>query len=522
MKPSKSSKTPLMRFVRQAFQRSMCPLPKADYPERFGTQMRQWNRREFIQTTGKMILLGGLASSIPFSSCRREEDKDVRVVIVGAGMAGLNAAWQLKKSGIQATIYEASNRIGGRMYTTRGFFGLGTVTELGGEFIDSIHEDMLGLAREFSLPLLDTATDKTLTKDAYFFNNRHYTVAQVISELQGIAPRIQADINLYKSNYNQAVEILDKLSLEQYLNNVGATGWIKALLTEAYVTEYGLDAGEQSCLNMIALISLDTSDGTFEIFGESDERYKIFGGNDRLIEALASRLSSQINTDHRLTHLAKSSAGYRLVFEQTGGGTKEVLADFVVLTLPFTLLREVKLDQSLNLPPQKVRAINELGYGTNAKLMLGFNGRPWRVNGYRGYLFTDNGLQTGWENTQLQNTPESSYTVFLGGTSGVNVGSGSPDFQASKYLPLLQQVFPGVQTAYNGRVTRFHWPSSPYAKCSYACYRVGQWKTIAGWEFEPVDRLFFAGEHCSEEFQGYMNGAAETGRRVAEQILEMV
>lgn len=510
-----------MHLMRRAIQQAL-RAPRADAPHPFPSASAElWSRRRFIQTAGKAIVIGSLATSVPLLSCRRE-GREVRVVIVGAGMAGLNAAWQLKKSGIDATIYEASNRVGGRMYTARGFFGTGTVTEFGGEFIDSIHGDMLSLAREFGLPLLDTATDKGPTKDAYFFNHQHYTVAQVISELQSIAPRMQADINLYKSNYSQAVEVFDKLSLEQYLSDIGATGWLRALLTEAYVTEYGLDAGEQSCLNMIALISLDTSGGTFDIFGESDERYKILGGNERLIEQLASRLSGQINTDHRLTALSKSGAGYRLVFEQSGGGTKEVFADFVVLTLPFTLLREVKLDNSLNLPPQKVRAINELGYGTNAKLMLGFNSRPWRVNGFAGYLFTDNGLQTGWENTQLQNTPESSYTIFSGGTAGINVGAGTPEFQAAKHLPLLQQVFPGAQSAYNGRVARFHWPTSPYAKCSYACYKVGQWKAIAGWEFEPVDRLFFAGEHCSEEFQGYMNGAAETGRRVAEQILEMV
>jgi monoamine oxidase len=437
-------------------------------------------------------------------------------------MAGLNAAWQLKKAGIHASIYEASNRVGGRIYSARGLFGTGTVTELGAEFIDTIHEDMLDLAQEFGLPLLDTATDKTLVKDAYFFNGRHYTVAEVINELKGIAPRMQADISLYQNNYEQAVEVLDQLSLEQYLDSIGATGWLRRLLIEAYVTEYGLDAGEQSCLNMLALISLDTSGGSFEIFGESDERFKIVGGNETLIEKLSQQLSAQIETGYRLVALSKSLMRYELTFEQVGGGTKEVRADVVVLTLPFTLLREVALDLSLRLPPPKLRAIHELGYGTNAKLMLGFNSRPWRNNGYAGYLFTDNGLQTGWENTQLQNSASSSYTLFSGGTPGIHVGAGTPEFQAAQHLPKLQQVFPGVQAAFNNRVARFHWPTSPFAKGSYACYKVGQWKSIAGWEFEPVGHLFFAGEHCSEEFQGFMNGAAETGRRVAEQILELV
>jgi monoamine oxidase len=86
-------------------------------------------------------------------------------------------------------------------------------------------------------------------------------------------------------------------------------------------------------------------------------------------------------------------------------------------------------------------------------------------------------------------------------------------------LPGLEAAYPGVTATRNGSVERFHWPTYPFTLASYRCFRPGQWTTIAGSEILPVDRLFFAGEHTSYNFQGYMNGGAETGRRVAEAIL---
>lgn len=434
-------------------------------------------------------------------------------------MAGLHAAYLFKKAGYIAEIYEASNRTGGRMYSAKNVMGTGLSTELGGEFIDSNHEDMLQLVQEFGLSMLDMQTDTGVIKDAFFFNNTHYTLAQVIAEFQGIAAQMQADIDAINNDFDAAAATLDLLSIEQYLDNIGATGWLKSLLVEAYVTEFGLNADEQSCINMLYLISADTSGGTFDVFGESDERYKIVGGNQTLVDRLANEVSGAISVGHKLEALYKTGNSYKLSFQTGGISTKEVTADFVLITLPFTVLREVNLDASLNLPPEKTTAINQLGYGTNAKLMLGFNGSPWRNNGYSGYLFTDNGIQTGWDNSQLQASPDGGYTVYSGGTTGLQVGNGTEQSQAGIYLPKLDQIFPGALNMHNGKVVRFHWPTHPHTKGSYACYKTGQWLSIAGNEFPAVDNLHFAGEHCSEEYQGYMNGSAETGRIAANEIM---
>jgi monoamine oxidase len=108
--------------------------------------------------------------------------------------------------------------------------------------------------------------------------------------------------------------------------------------------------------------------------------------------------------------------------------------------------------------------------------------------------------------------------VYLGGQEGVRVGAGSAQSQLSRYLPVLEAAWPAAKGQYNGRVERMHWPTHPFTLASYACYLPGQYSTIAGAEGKPVGKLFFAGEHCSAWYQGFMNGAAETGRLAAKDL----
>jgi monoamine oxidase len=86
----------------------------------------------------------------------------------------------------------------------------------------------------------------------------------------------------------------------------------------------------------------------------------------------------------------------------------------------------------------------------------------------------------------------------------------------------IERAYPGATRERNGKVFRFHWPTFPWTKGSYSCYTPGQWTTIAGAEGLPVGNLFFAGEHCSYDFQGYMNGAAQSGADTAEAVMAKV
>jgi monoamine oxidase len=137
-------------------------------------------------------------------------------------------------------------------------------------------------------------------------------------------------------------------------------------------------------------------------------------------------------------------------------------------------------------------------------------------------MFSNSEIQTGWDNTQLQNSGGAGFTVYQGGLKGVALGNGTPASQAPKFVAQLDLMWPGCSAAYTGKAARMHWPEQPFTKGSYACYKPGQYTTIRGAEIKPVGNLFFAGEHCSSYFQGFMNGAAETGRMAAQDVLKAV
>lgn len=530
------TKTPLMAMFRKAFRAAALANQKQhsnDSQEILEVSMqKRLDRRKFLRDAGRATVFLGASGLI--QACQKDNEITIesqapeatarvsstkKVAIIGAGMAGLNAAHTLSKNGFtNFTIFESSNRVGGRMYSAKGIMGTNLVTELGGEFIDSIHDDMLQLAGEFNLTLLDTQapSETALIKDKFYFNGANRTMAQIVAALQPFVGQMQDDIDAV-NNSNGAVAQFDQLCISAYLCQLGMSGWIKEFLEVAYETEYGLSCQVQSSLNLLWLISADLSGGSLEVFGESDERYKISGGNQKITDALANLYQSKIQTSKSLEAISLQGGKYYLTF--SGSSTTQSF-DLVLITMPFTRLRQV--DLNLNLPSWKTNAINNLGYGTNAKLFLGFNTRYWRNLGYSGYYFTDNGAQTGWDNTQLQGGTLGGLTVYTGGTTGVNLGFGTAATQAALFLPKVNQVFSGAYTNYNNKASRFHWPTHPHTLCSYACYTVGQASTISGNEYKRVGKLFFAGEHCSEDYQGYMNGSAETGRTAAEDMLQFL
>lgn len=516
-----------LRLARVAEERNALPVAEVVGLAREAREARkaQWSRRRFLQAAG-VAAAATAASRAPawaLPPLNRHGAKP-RIAIVGGGMAGLNAAYRLQRHGFDATIYEAAQRTGGRMFSAGGLLGEGLTTELGGEFIDSIHKDMLALADEFALTLLDdqAESEQGLIPDGYYFNGRFFSEEAVVEAFRPVARRIQHDLReagfINFRDSTPAGRQLDRTSIAEYLDQIGAEGFLKELLDVAYVTEYGLESAEQSSLNLVYLIGTDTSNG-FDVFGDSDERYRVLGGNQQIVDRLAGILADRIRLGHRLIALSENGRTPRLTFD-TDGGPIDVDADFVLLTLPFTLLRDV--DISFELPRWKRRAIDELGYGTNAKLLIGFQSRIWRDLGYQGRLFSDESYQNIWDNSTGQPTVEGGLTIFTGGRRGVEIGEGSIDKQVDTVMPAIEAAFPGASAARNGRAGRFHWPTYPFTKGSYSCWTVGQVSTIAGAEIEPVGRLYFAGEHCSYNFQGYMNGAAETGRKAARAIVDRV
>ncbi|WP_180970135.1 flavin monoamine oxidase family protein [Deinococcus planocerae] len=448
------------------------------------------------------------------------------VVVVGAGLAGLTAAYRLRRAGVPVRGYEAGQRVGGRVFTQYGVFG-GRHVELGGEFIDTGHTSIRRLAGELGVGLRDLlagdAGDRLLP-EVFEFGGRQYTDPQVLEAFGPLARRIEADLaslNVESVSYQTPGNAagLDRTSLRDYLDRPDVPRFLRDLIEVAYVTEYGLEATEQSSLNLIYLIG--TRPERFEIFGVSDMRYTAEEGNGAIPRRLGQLLASDLDLGARLEALTQASDGrYTLTFAR-GGSSQEVRASRVILALPFSVLRGVEL--RLPLPEVKRRSIETIGYGTNAKLIAGFSERVWRTrHGSNGYTYSDRAFQTTWESSRTPNAagPAGALTNFVGGRRGVEVGTGDAEAHVSAWLAEMERVFPGIRGARDASpAIRAHWPGHALSLGSYSAYRVGQWTTIGGAEAEPVGGVHFAGEHTGGTFQGFMEGACASGERAAAEVL---
>jgi monoamine oxidase len=478
--------------------------------------------------TRRSALLGaGSLATLSLPACGSDDKKSdgESIAVVGAGIAGLHCAYRLKQAGVAVTVYEASSRVGGRMFTASNEYGDGQVFELGGELIDSNHETLLALAEEFDIALDDRWPDEAdgLQIDVWFVAGAAVPEATVVEQFTAVASAM-ADAKLAADNEDDdtAFVMLDNTPLSDWLDeNVPPATYpeLHAILTAAYRGEFGLETTEQSALNMLYLIGSDEPE-PFRIFGESDERYHAHLGSNIFPTKLAEQLGSAVELDSQLVSLkGDSDAGFTLTFKNPKtGATRTLEAPRVVLAIPFSVLRKVALDVPLS--DLKKQIIDELGYGTNAKIMGSFESRVWRDDSASiGSVTSDLPLQQVWDTSIGQAGEHGLLTNFLGGEAGVAAGEGEAEAYFTGILPDLELVFPGVSAAYRANTARrMHWPTHPYTLGSYTCYRPGQWSF---WQQEGAreGNLHFCGEHTSADFQGWMEGGAETGAAVAAEIL---
>ncbi len=500
------------------------------------TDARRASRREFLANTGKLAVAGAVgwgAAPLRLGLPYPLTGPAVRVAIVGAGLAGLACGDELNMNGIRADLYDANNRAGGRCFSLDGFFP-GQVAERGGEFIDNLHKTMLGYANRFKLELEDVEKEPP-GEVFYFFNGQRFPESAVVEEFRDLVSAMRDDLRTVAKptadSHTDAEVALDLTNLRDYLATRGAGTIASKAVEEAYIAEYGLEIDRQSCLSFLLFIHADRR-SKFRPFGVfSDERYHIIGGNDQIAGGLRNRLEGQIQFGMKLVRARKNAGGAIELEFKNGSQTVSKTYDAVVFAIPFSTLREVDLDASLGLPAWKLFAINELRYGTNAKMMVGFDGRPWLSQGSSGQSYSDlPNHQTTWETNPTKATDlRAVLTDYSGGARGASLDPKQVQKEATLFLSDLDRVYPGALAAAsrpsgNLRVHLEHWTSNPFVKGSYTANHPGYFTTIADNEAKPVGALYFAGEHTSSfyEFQGFMEGAALSGIRAASEILQDV
>ncbi|MBI3897683.1 MAG: FAD-dependent oxidoreductase [Gammaproteobacteria bacterium] len=495
-------------------------------------------RRDFLRYS----VVGAVALTLPLARPSFAKTAP-RIAIVGAGIAGLTCAYELRRRGIQATVYEASDRVGGRMFSSRADTWDGNqVSEWGGELIDSDHTTIRSLTKRFNLPLDNLLDAQPKGSDeVYHFFGRYYSKKDADRDFSQIFAALTDDTktagDVSWDSFTPASQALDRMTVHEWIDSRVAgrhSSPLGQLLDVAYAIEYGADTIDQSALNLIYLLGSqpDASGKSLSVFGESDERFHIRGGNDQLPKAIAKALGEQtVRHNMALKSVSKTGNTYRLAFD----GANDVETDFVVLALPFTVLRELDFAQA-DFDERKVQAIRELGAGHSAKLQLQFSQRLWRGRGPwpgrgNGSSYADTGYQATWEVTRAQPGKNGILTFFLGGKPVDAMVTDTPFgtarqpqvvTDAERTLKQAEIVFPGLTALWSGKATQSLWHLNPLARCSYAYYRAGQYTQFGGYEKVRQGGVLFCGEHTSGDFQGYMEGGASEGKRAAAELAKLL
>jgi monoamine oxidase len=464
---------------------------------------------------GAAALLGpnALANAVG----RRSPRAQPRIAIVGAGLAGLTCAYRLHQRGIASTLYEAHGaRVGGRCWTARGF-AAGQTAEHGGEFIDSAHHRIRALAAELGLTLDDLEAaerkrpglhprlvlDGEVRRFADVYRDRHLLAARAAADWRRIG-RFRWD------RHSHAARALDETTAAEWLDTAvphRSHRLLRLAVEQFMAEEYGLDVDRLSAISMLVAY------GPFGV--ESDERFHVHGGNDQLAWGMAERLPpGTLQLDRPLTALRRRGSSYALSF---AGTPAEAQADVVVLCLPFTALRRVDLDRS-GLGSRKRRCIEELGMGTNAKLLLQFRRHLSHYGRWNGEFY-DEEIDTWRSSTDERGRP-ALLTVYSGGSYGATQRGPTPHGPAPHArvraaLGRIDEAVPGVGAGWNGEAWLDHWASDPWIHGSYAAFEPGQYTRYWGFVGRPDGRLLFGGEHTCLSAQGFLAGAVRSGERCA-------
>lgn len=538
MSNGRQPKTPGMAAARRIFalhreaERSGVPL---DELRELEAERRGTTRREAI-AAGATVAAGAMLAGNPAAGVARAlaRRSPPRIAIVGAGLAGLRCAhmlWTAKPGEpLAATVYEANReRVGGRCWTLRDFFDGGLQTEHGGSFINSNQTAVRRLAALLGLQeeIVDGG-DLPRGEEIFFIDRAPYTEAEAQADWSSFGyEAFKAAASEQRTEAGEAR--LDAMSVPEWLESsaIGASSRFGKLMQANTVTENGGDPADQSALDLIELLSGNRRASLQPLPGD-DERLHIVGGNDQLVSEMVGQLpDGAVQHDHVLVAVrANADRTVTLSFE-VAGTTVDVVADFVVLALPFSTLRDVDLSKS-GFSAAKRKVIRTMGMGSNAKVHLELTHKTWPALGFSGATYGEwHRLACAWDDC-VQLGPDAAPALFLGFPGGRVGASGltgeahgpAPSADVGFVLGEVEHVFPGTSAAFTGRAYEDHWALDPWVRGAYSYYRVGQASSYGRLAAAGEGRVLFAGEHTSIANIGFLDGAVETGERAARRLLK--
>ena len=482
--------------------------------------MRTINRREFarqalaaLATTSLVpahLRLAAKDSWTPSSASRK------RVLVLGAGLAGLSAAYELVAAGHDVVIFEARNRAGGRVYTAREPFSDGLYAEIGATRISELNDWTMKYVSAFGLPL---APLRAAGRDVVHVRGQRIVVddertvrwpLQLTQEEQRLGRPGMRDkyINAVLEEIGDAgvpeappltLARYDSLSFDDFLRRQGASPDAIRLLTLGTVS----NEVTSSLQRLRAAVWR----------GRTTKWSKIEGGNDQLPKAFARTLADRIHYHTAVTHIEQSSSGARVVVERNGL-RETVDGDYLVSTIPLPVLRKMSITHAL---PATVQAVvRDYAYGSVTKIVLQTRTRFWEAEGLSGFAVTDRPAQEMYNLTAGQPGQRGLLLIY---TTGLTVPRQAGPIEADRVAwgaREAEYLLPGLARELEGGMSHC-WDEDPWSRAAYPQPRPGQLIEHLSILRKPAGRIMFAGDYASA-WPGWMQGAIESGNHAARMI----
>jgi monoamine oxidase len=435
--------------------------------------------------------------------------RGLRVIVVGAGFAGLACADTLARSGADVTVLEATSRPGGRVLTDRKFIP-GRNVELGAEFIGENHPTWIRYANRFNLKRIDAIDyegDEAIILDGQLIRGEQAEqlsaeIATVLANLIEMA----RPIDPIRPWTSPGADDLDTQTLGDYIRNQPMSDDAKRLMISIEETDSGVPVDRMSLLAQLAMIA----GGGFELFYEISETHRLDGGNDRLAAALARSLGNRVRYRSPVASIERTPDRATV----TTADGQSFSADAVVLAVPPSVWHKIDFNT------HEIRDTPQMG--SNVKLILKLDRPVWEAQGIKPEIHSDGLAQLSWISAQARGGSPISFTLFAGGTQSEAMRALPSARRVEEATKSLAPALPDLPAATRDHIF-VNWPSIPTALASYSFPAPGQVRafgpTLVDGMQDGLAPLRFAGEHTSYAFIGYMEGALSSGVRTAEALL---
>ncbi|MCY2960092.1 MAG: FAD-dependent oxidoreductase [Planctomycetota bacterium] len=462
-------------------------------------------RREVLETS---LAAAGLL----LASCRsrtRPSDSAPRVVVIGAGLAGLACAHELRARGSDVVVLEARARVGGRVHSLDDVLE-GASVEAGGEFIGANHPCWQGYAQRFGLAL-DPITGEeedvevpVVLQGQRIAGRELETLWREIDALQNTLTKLAREVDGDAPWNHPFAGALDMRHMsgwveEQQVSRLAQHGFRVLLAADA-----GMPTKRQSLLATLGMIA----GGGLEAFWTSSESYRCSGGNARLARALAEAVGNErVITGSPVTKVRWNAGSPVEVTSERA----TIQADRVVLATPPTTWPRIAFD-----PPLPTGIAPQLG--RTVKYIATVSRRVWHDSRQAPEAITDGPISLTWEPARGRTTDRAVISAFSSGEAADHVRSQRGAALKELMLAEFEGLYPGFQDAFvAGRF--LDWPGDEWTRAGYSFPAPGETTSRVKRLREPFDALIVAGEHASSRFPGYMEGALESGVRAAELAL---